>query len=103
MDDATTTPARQGSEDDGLLTEFGYRQELPRVLRFWTNWALGFAFISPIVGLYTVVALGAQTAGPAWVWVLPIVWSASCSSRWSTPTSRVAGRSPVASTSGPVG
>ena len=59
--------------DDGDVTEFGYRQELPRVLRFWTNWAIGFAFISPIVGLYTVVALGAQTAGPAWVWVLPVV------------------------------
>ncbi|GAA4942785.1 amino acid/polyamine/organocation transporter (APC superfamily) [Actinomycetospora succinea] len=76
MDEATT-PTRQGTtshaEDDRLLNEFGYRQELPRVLRFWTNWALGFAFISPIVGLYTVVALGAQTAGPAWVWVLPIV------------------------------
>lgn len=59
--------------DDDALSEFGYRQELPRVLKFWTNWALGFAFISPIVGLYTVVALGAQTAGPAWVWALPIV------------------------------
>ncbi|PVZ09022.1 APC family permease [Actinomycetospora cinnamomea] len=72
-DDSASTTARPGSEDDRLLSEFGYRQELPRVLRFWTNWALGFAFISPIVGLYTVVALGAQTAGPAWVWVLPIV------------------------------
>jgi amino acid transporter len=73
MDGAETTPARHGAEDDQLLSEFGYRQELPRVLHFWTNWALGFAFISPIVGLYTVVALGAQTAGPAWVWVLPVV------------------------------
>lgn len=43
------------------------------MLRFWTSWALGFAFISPIVGLYTVVALGAQTAGPAWVWAIPVV------------------------------
>lgn len=68
---------RHASPDDATeerqLAELGYRQELPRVLRFWTNWAIGFAFISPIVGLYTVVALGAQTAGPAWVWVLPAV------------------------------
>ena len=60
-------------DDQRQLEEFGYRQELPRILRFWTNWAIGFAFISPVVGLYTVVALGAQTAGPAWVWTIPIV------------------------------
>jgi amino acid transporter len=59
--------------DERQLEELGYKQELPRVLRLWTNWAIGFAFISPIVGLYTVVALGASTAGPAWVWSIPIV------------------------------
>jgi amino acid transporter len=62
-----------GTVDEEQLAEFGYKQELPRVLRLWTNWAIGFAFISPIVGLYTVVALGASTAGPAWVWSVPIV------------------------------
>jgi amino acid transporter len=55
------------------LEELGYKQELPGILRFWTNWAIGFPFISPVVGLCTVVALGAQTAGPASVWTLPIV------------------------------
>ncbi len=78
MERSATSPgisrdAEGGSADERLLAEFGYAQELPRVLRFWTNFALGFAFISPIVGLYTVVSLGAQTAGPAWVWVLPVV------------------------------
>ncbi|MGH2927303.1 MAG: APC family permease, partial [Solirubrobacteraceae bacterium] len=61
------------ARDEELLAELGYRQELPRVLRLWTNWAVGFAFISPIVGLYTIVALGATTAGPPWIWSLPIV------------------------------
>ena len=56
------------ADDYGQLESMGYEQELPRILRFWTNWAVGFAFISPIVGLYTVVALNATTAGPAWVW-----------------------------------
>lgn len=63
------------TDDERRLEQLGYTQELPRILRFWTNWALGFAFISPVVGLYTVVALGAQTAGAAWVWTLPIVLS----------------------------
>jgi hypothetical protein len=29
--------------DERQLEEFGYKQELPRVLRLWTNWAIGFA------------------------------------------------------------
>jgi len=61
------------AQDEPSLSEFGYKQELPRELKLWTNWALGFAFISPVVGLYTVVALGAATSGPAWVWAVPIV------------------------------
>ncbi len=67
------TPAGHGDEQQ--LAEFGYKQELPRVLQLWTNWAVGFAFISPIVGLYTIVALGATTAGSPWVWSLPVVIS----------------------------
>lgn len=50
------------SSDEQQLADLGYAQELPRVVRLWTNWAVGFAFISPIVGLCTIVALGATTA-----------------------------------------
>lgn len=62
-----------GSSDEQTLSGLGYEQELPRILRLWTNWAVGFAYISPIVGLYTVVALNAATSGPAWVWTVAIV------------------------------
>lgn len=55
------------------LEDFGYAQELPRALKLWTNFAIGFAFISPVVGLFTVVVLGMQTAGPAWVLAMPVV------------------------------
>jgi len=61
------------SDEDSLLEEYGYKQELDRDLRFWTTWAIGFAFVSPIVGLYTIVALGVTTAGPAWIWSIPLV------------------------------
>lgn len=40
--------------------------------------ALGFATISPIVGLYAVVLVGLTVAGPAWVWVLPIALVGQC-------------------------
>lgn len=62
-----------GTEETSLLEEFGYKQELKRDLRFWTAWAIGFAFVSPIVGLYTIVGLGVTTAGPAWIWAIPFV------------------------------
>lgn len=61
------------SSDEESLAEFGYKQELPRILGFWTTWALGFAFISPIVGLYTIFALATETAGPIWIWALVLV------------------------------
>jgi amino acid transporter len=59
--------------DEAVLESFGYKQELKRSLSFWTNFAVGFAFISPVVGLYAIIALATFAAGPAWVWALPIV------------------------------
>lgn len=64
--------SRRPSSDEQQLEGLGYKQELPRVMRFWSNWAVGFAFISPIVGLYTVLALNMATAGPMWIWAVAI-------------------------------
>jgi amino acid transporter len=58
--------------DAARLQELGYEQELKRGLRVFDNVALGFATISPVVGLYAVVLVGITVAGPAWVWVLPV-------------------------------
>lgn len=65
---ATDTPAT----DEQELQEYGYSQELKRSLSVWSVFALGFATISPVVGIYAVAALGLLTAGPAWVWVILI-------------------------------
>jgi amino acid transporter len=59
--------------DEKVLEGFGYKQELKRSLSFWTNFAVGFAFISPVVGLYAIISLATFAAGPAWVWALFIV------------------------------
>jgi amino acid transporter len=66
---STTAP----QSDEAVLESFGYKQELRRSLSFWTNFAVGFAFISPVVGLYAIIALATFAAGPAWVWALFIV------------------------------
>src|SRR6478736_2881406 len=58
--------------DTARLQELGYAQELSRGLRVTDNASLGFAAISPVVGLYAVVLVGTLVAGPAWVWVLPV-------------------------------
>ncbi len=42
------------------------------------NVAIGFAAISPVVGLYAVVLVGTLVAGPAWVWVLPVALAGQC-------------------------
>lgn len=60
------------SNDAADLARLGYEQELKRSLGVLGNVAMGFATVSPVVGLYAVVQVGTIVAGPAWVWVLPI-------------------------------
>ena len=64
--------------DAARLRELGYEQELRRGLRIFDNVAMGFATISPVVGLYAVVLVGMTVAGPAWVWVLPLTLAGQC-------------------------
>ncbi|MGV8744115.1 APC family permease, partial [Pseudomonas aeruginosa] len=59
---------REASRDDRLLAAHGYRQELERGLCLWSSFAVGFATISLVVGIYSVMSLGAMSMGPAWVW-----------------------------------
>lgn len=70
--------APPGDADSARLRELGYRQELERRLHVFDNVALGFAAISPVVGLYAVVSVGTMVAGPAWIWVLPVALAGQC-------------------------
>ncbi|MDI2126019.1 APC family permease [Yinghuangia seranimata] len=60
--------------DAAHLESLGYKQELKRSLSVFGNIAMGFATVSPVVGLYAVVQVGVVVAGPAWVWALPVVF-----------------------------
>ncbi|NHC13144.1 APC family permease [Motilibacter deserti] len=64
--DATT------SDDAARLRLLGYEQQLRRSLGMRGNLAIGFATISPVVGLYGVAFVGLAVAGGLWVWALPV-------------------------------
>jgi amino acid transporter len=73
-----TAGAAPADADAARLRELGYTQELDRSLHLLDNVAMGFAAISPVVGLYAVVFVGTTVAGPAWVWVLPVALAGQC-------------------------
>src|SRR5438105_12725594 len=66
----TPSPADQDAEH---LGKFGYRQELRRVLNLFENFGVAFCSISPVVGIYSLFVLGLGSAGPRYLWLMPIV------------------------------
>lgn len=58
--------------DERLLHSQGYDQQLHRGLSLWSSFSVGFATVSPVVGIYSVMSLGAMSAGPSWVWIVPL-------------------------------
>jgi amino acid transporter len=67
--DAETGPGA----DERQLAALGYRQQLSRSLGLLSNFSVGFTYLSPIVGVYTLFAYGLALAGPAYIWSYPIV------------------------------
>lgn len=63
----------QVEADSRRLAELGYRQQLNRRLGLFSNFAIGFTYLSPVVGVYGLFAYGLATGGPAFIWTLPIV------------------------------
>ncbi|PWU49043.1 amino acid permease-associated protein [Micromonospora globispora] len=69
-----TVPSATGS-DDARLESLGYRPQLSRVLGFFSNFAVAFTYLSPMVGIYSLFVLGVGTGGPAYVWLtwVPVI------------------------------
>ena len=59
--------------DAAALASLGYTSEFKREMSPWANFALGFTYLSPVVGIYTLFAVGLITGGPAMIWWLVIV------------------------------
>jgi len=60
-------------EEQALLDTMGYDVTLKREFTFWSAFAVAFAIISPLLGLYTIYGLGLTTGGAAFWWAFPLV------------------------------
>jgi amino acid transporter len=62
-------------DEDARLENLGYRPQLNRVLGFFENFAVGFTYLSPMVGIYSLFILGVALAGPAYIWLtfIPLI------------------------------
>jgi amino acid transporter len=59
--------------DTELLAALGYEQRFDRKVSLWANFALGFIYLSPLVGVVSLFAIGLSTAGgPSIFWIVII-------------------------------
>jgi amino acid transporter len=58
--------------DADQLAELGYESRFERRMGLWENFALGFTYLSPVVGVYSVFALGFAAGGPPMIWSILI-------------------------------
>src|SRR4051794_17964846 len=61
-------PAPAG--DDARLANLGYQPQLSRVLGLFANFAVAFTYLSPMVGIYSLFAIGLGMGGPAYLWLM---------------------------------
>lgn len=54
--------------DAAQLAALGYTARFDRKMNPWENFALGFTYLSPVVGVYSVFDLGLSTGGPPMIW-----------------------------------
>ncbi|MFG1944030.1 APC family permease [Nonomuraea sp. NPDC048826] len=64
---------RDAPPDDARLADLGYTSEFRRDMSLWANFSLGFTYLSPVVGIYTLFASSLAIGGPPMIWSLVIV------------------------------
>lgn len=65
--------AAHHDEDAARLAALGYTSEFKRDMSLWANFSLGFTYLSPVVGIYSLFAFALATGGPPMIWSLVIV------------------------------
>lgn len=61
-------PTESSDADAAQLAALGYTAKFDRSMSLWENFALGFTYLSPVVGVYSVFDLGLATGGPPMLW-----------------------------------
>ncbi len=61
-------PERLQDDDARQLEALGYASKFDRTMTKWENFSLGFTYLSPVVGVYTVFAMALVTGGPPMWW-----------------------------------
>jgi amino acid transporter len=59
--------------DNEQLHKLGYRPRFERSMGLWGNFALGFTYLSPVVGVYTLFSISLAAGGPPFFWSYLIV------------------------------
>lgn len=54
--------------DAKQLEALGYATSFDRSMSLWANFSLGFTYLSPVVGVYTLFTFALATAGPPMFW-----------------------------------
>jgi amino acid transporter len=54
--------------DSAQLEALGYDSKFDRSMSMWANFSLGFTYLSPVVGVYTLFAIAFAAGGPAMFW-----------------------------------
>ncbi len=67
--------------DAEQLRKLGYTSNFNRSMSLWENFALGFTYLSPVVGVYTLFGLclppaGRRCSGPTCWWAAGNCWCA---------------------------
>lgn len=59
--------------DAAQLASLGYESEFRRDMSPWANFSLGFTYLSPVVGVYSLFAYALAQGGPPMIWSFFIV------------------------------
>ena len=54
----------QHASDAEHLASLGYDSQFTREMTLWQNFSLGFTYLSPVVGIYSLFALALAAGGP---------------------------------------
>jgi amino acid transporter len=60
-------------DDEAHLNVLGYQDHFNRSMSFWANFALGFTYLSPLVGVYSLFATALAVGGPPsifWIFIV---------------------------------